>query len=315
MKATAKMLAQSSSPVANAEDRAQTPEDGLHPENGLKPVSRCKSMTRRMRFVFPAAAENFLPANFAVQSTHNGKARQGFHVAMIMDGNGRWASRRGLPRLAGHRAGVATLRRIVEAAPQYGITTLTVFAFSADNWRRPPNEVGALMALTQSYLDAEIESLVDNGIRLSVIGRRDRLPANLVLGIAAAEAATAAGQRLRLRIALDYSAREAIARAACALGSAAASHETLGRFIAGSDDDCAPDVDLLIRTGGEKRLSDFLLWESAYAELWFTDRMWPEFGVPDLQAAIGEFRRRERRFGGLGRASHSPAPFSDSAGR
>jgi undecaprenyl diphosphate synthase len=219
---------------------------------------------------------------------------------MIMDGNGRWATRRGLPRIAGHRSGVETVRRIAEAAPALGITKLTLFAFSSDNWRRPPDEVGALMALLQSYLDAEIERLIESGIRLSVIGRRDRLPARLVQTIAAAEAATLAGRRLRLRIALDYSARHAIASAACALGGAASSQRVLGRFIARSiDGDSAPEVDLLIRTGGEKRLSDFLLWECAYAELWFTDLMWPEFGADDLKAAVDEFRRRERRFGGL----------------
>jgi undecaprenyl diphosphate synthase len=227
---------------------------------------------------------------------------------MIMDGNGRWATRRGLPRVAGHRAGVETVRRMAETAPGLGITKLTLFAFSADNWRRPPDEVDALMGLLQRYLDAEIERLVDSDIRLTVIGRRDRLPASLVERIADAEAATVTGDRLRLRIALDYSARHAITRAACALGAAAASHATFGRFVSQSiDDDGAPEVDLLIRTGGEKRLSDFLLWEAAYAELWFTDRMWPEFSADDLTAAVSEFRNRERRFGGLGHAAASVA--------
>jgi undecaprenyl diphosphate synthase len=245
-----------------------------------------------------------------MQSTRAWKAKTKahFHVAMIMDGNGRWATRRGLPRIAGHRAGVETVRRVAEAAPGFGITKLTLFAFSSDNWRRPPDEVGTLMALFESYLDAEIDRLIDNGIRLTVIGRRDRLPKQLIQNIAAAEAATAAGRRLRLRIALDYSARHAIARAACALGAGASSHGIFGRFIAQSiDDDSVPEVDLLIRTGGEKRLSDFLLWESAYAELWFTDRMWPEFGEDDLKVAVDDFRRRERRFGGLGNAPASAA--------
>jgi len=242
-----------------------------------------------------------------MQSTRDWKARgkADFHVAIIMDGNGRWATRRGLPRVVGHRAGVETVRRVAEAAPGLGITKLTLFAFSSDNWRRPRDEVGALMALLQTYLEAEIGRLVDSDIRLTVIGRRDRLPAQLVDNIAAAEAATATGQGLRLRIALDYSARDAITRAACALGAAASSLSTFGRFVTQSsdDDDSAPEVDLLIRTGGEKRLSDFLLWESAYAELWFTDRMWPEFSVDDLRRAVGEFRCRERRFGGLGPSS------------
>jgi undecaprenyl diphosphate synthase len=240
------------------------------------------------------------------------EARPAFHVAIIMDGNGRWATRRGLPRAAGHRAGVETVRRVAQAAPGLGITKLSLFAFSSDNWRRPAAEVTSLMALLQRYLDAEMKELVDSGIRLTVIGRRDRLPAALVESIAAAEAASAAGERLRLRIALDYSARHAIARAACVLGAGASSHATFGRFIAQAiDDDSPSEVDLLIRTGGEKRLSDFLLWESAYAELWFTDRMWPEFNVDDLTTAIGDFRRRERRFGGL---SEAPAPVAVAAG-
>jgi undecaprenyl diphosphate synthase len=248
-----------------------------------------------------------------MQSTREWKAKSAdFHVAMIMDGNGRWATRRGLPRIAGHRAGVETVRRMAEAAPELGITKMTLFAFSSDNWRRPRDEVGALMALLQTYLDAETDRLIESDIRLTVIGRRDRLPMQLVKNIAAAESATAAGQGLRLRIALDYSARHAITHAACALGAAASSLSTFGRFITQSteDDDSAPEVDLLIRTGGEKRLSDFLLWESAYAELWFTDRMWPEFGVDDLKDAIGEFRRRERRFGGLG---HAASPVAAAA--
>jgi undecaprenyl diphosphate synthase len=253
------------------------------------------------------AMQKLLPVDFTTQSSRERKVAPGadFHVAVIMDGNGRWATRRGLPRIVGHRAGVDTVRRIVEVAPQLGITKLTLFAFSSDNWRRPPEEVRALMTLLQRYLHVEIDRLIESNIRLSVIGRRDRLPAQLVKDIAAAEAATAAGRKLRLRIALDYSARDAIIRAACALGSAASSSNAFGRVISQStdDDDSAPDVDLLIRTGGEKRLSDFLLWECAYAELWFTDRMWPEFSIDDLKDAIGEFHRRERRFGGLGLAT------------
>jgi undecaprenyl diphosphate synthase len=238
-----------------------------------------------------------------MQSTREQKvpAPPAFHVGIIMDGNGRWAAGRGQPRVAGHRAGIETVRHIVEAAPTLGITKLTLFAFSADNWRRPPDEVGALMTLLHSYLKIEIDRLIENGIKLDVIGRRDRLPERLVRAIAAAEASTTSGRKLRLRIALDYSARDAITRAACLLGPAAAAGDTFGRTItqSGPDDDSAPEVDLLIRTGGEQRLSDFLLWESAYAELWFTKRMWPEFSVDDLSAAIDDFRRRERRFGGL----------------
>jgi undecaprenyl diphosphate synthase len=234
-----------------------------------------------------------------MQSTLSG--RHSFHVAIIMDGNGRWATRRGLPRTAGHRAGVDTVRRIVEAAPDLGITTLTLFAFSADNWRRPEDEVGALMALLETYLRREIRRLAKSGARLTVIGRRDRLPGRLAHDIAAAEQATADGQRLHLRVAIDYSAREAIARAAAKL-TAQATPESLGRLIAQAAERDG-DVDLLIRSGGEKRLSDFLLWESAYAELWFSDKMWPDFTPDDLRAAVAEFAMRERRFGGVGARS------------
>ena len=198
------------------------------------------------------------------------------HVAIIMDGNGRWATRRGLPRGAGHRAGAETVRRIVEAAPGLGITALTMYAFSADNWKRPTGEVAILMRLFARYLRAEVAPLAKQGVRLAVIGRRDRLPTPLVSAIETAEQATAGGTQLDLRLAVDYSARAAI---------------RTGALI--------PDVDLVVRTGGEQRLSDFLLWESAYAELWFTDRMWPDFSVADLARAVADFQTRERRFGAL----------------
>ena len=189
-----------------------------------------------------------------------------------MDGNGRWATRRGLPRSAGHRAGVLAVRRVVEAAPDLGVATLTLFAFSSDNWRRPSEEVSALMALLRRYLQAELARLVDSGTRLTVIGRRDRLPDGLGDEIAAAEWASASGERLDLRIAIDYSSRDAIA-AAAARWLAEPSRDAFDRrrLRAGGD------VDLLIRSGGEKRLSDFLLWESAYAELCFVDTLWPDF--------------------------------------
>lgn len=202
------------------------------------------------------------------------------HVAIVMDGNGRWAGRRGLPRVAGHRAGAEVVRRVVEAAPGLGIGALTLYAFSADNWKRPAGEVAALMRLFARYLRAEVPRLVENGVRLDVVGRRDRLPPPLVLAIDQAARATAGGARLVLRLAVDYSSRWAIAAGVV-----------------------LPDVDLLIRTGGEQRLSDFLLWESAYAELYFTDTMWPAFGPAELSAALAEFRARERRFGGLPRVA------------
>jgi undecaprenyl diphosphate synthase len=220
------------------------------------------------------------------------------HVGIIMDGNGRWATRRGLSRLRGHEAGVEAIRRIVEAAPEQGVGTLTLYAFSSDNWRRPKAEVAALMTLLRFYLANEIDSLVRNGVRLSVIGRRDRLPDGLAAAIGRAEASTAGGDVLHLRIAIDYSARDAILNAAVkAAGIADLSREMLSQFITGEAG--LRDVDLVIRTSGEKRLSDFMLWESAYAELHFTERMWPEFAAEDLAEALSSFHRRERRFGGL----------------
>lgn len=203
------------------------------------------------------------------------------HVAIIMDGNGRWAGTRMLPRAVGHRAGAEALRHIVEASPSLGIATLTVYAFSSDNWKRPVTEVAALMSLLKWYLETETPRCVEDGVRLSVIGRRDRLDASVARAIDQAESKTRTGRTLHLRIAIDYSARESIVRAVerC---------ETM------------PDpVDLLIRTGGEQRLSDFLLWEVAYAELFFTPVMWPEFSVADLRRILQEFVRRDRRFGGL----------------
>jgi len=220
------------------------------------------------------------------------------HVGIIMDGNGRWATRRQLSRLRGHEAGVEAIRRVVEAAPKQGVGTLTLYAFSSDNWRRPKTEVSALMALLRFYLANEVESLVGNGVRLSVIGRRDRLPDGLSDAIGRAEAATASGDVLHLRIAVDYSARDAILKAAAkAAGMGNLTREIFSQLVTGEPE--LRDVDLVIRTSGEKRLSDFLLWESAYAELHFTERMWPDFEAEDLAEALTSFHRRERRFGGL----------------
>jgi undecaprenyl diphosphate synthase len=224
----------------------------------------------------------------------------GLHVAIIMDGNGRWATRRGLPRSAGHRVGAQAVRRVVEAAPELGVTVLTLFAFSSDNWRRPQQEVSALMSLLRQYLRAELAELIERGARLSVIGRRDRLPLGLSEEIGAAERASATGRRLHLRIAIDYSSRDAIANAAVRwLGDDSPSRTAFSRLLAPQGCETSTDVDLLIRTGGEKRLSDFLLWECAYAELCFVDTLWPDFGGDALKAAIGDFHRRERRFGGV----------------
>jgi undecaprenyl diphosphate synthase len=218
-----------------------------------------------------------------------------FHVAIIMDGNGRWGLGQSLTRSDGHRAGVEALRRTVEAAPGLGVTTLTVFAFSCDNWRRPAAEVATLMELLAAYLARDGQRLVAEGVRLVMLGRRDRLPAGLAAEVAAFEAMSAEGGRMTLRIAFDYSSRAAIAAAARALGPDATLEE-LDRLIAGPG---GSPVDLLIRTGAEKRLSDFLLWECAYAELWFTERLWPQFAPADLEAAVGDFHLRERRFGAI----------------
>ena len=224
------------------------------------------------------------------------------HLAIIMDGNGRWAQARGLPRRAGHLAGAEALRRTVNEVGRRGIGTLTCFAFSSDNWKRPAAEVGALLELFGRYLANEQRALAEAGVRLGVIGRRDRLSPALVDRIERAETLTSGGARLHLRLAIDYSARDAMVQAA--IGSIIDGPLTRDRVAARVGNgrglpEAASDVDLLIRTGGEQRLSDFLLWESAYAELWFTDVLWPDFGERDLESALQAFGRRERRFGGL----------------
>jgi undecaprenyl diphosphate synthase len=219
----------------------------------------------------------------------------GMHVAIIMDGNGRWATERHMPRIAGHRAGAEAVRRTVETAPSLGISVLTMYAFSADNWRRPPREVSALMRLFSRYLVQECDRLIENGVRLQAIGRRDRLSAPLVALLEKVERKTAHGKKLLLRIAIDYSSRQAILHAARAVQSISEKAISEDAF----SEKLGPDVDLLIRTSGEQRLSDFLLWECAYAEMVFTRRMWPEFGSGDLTAAVEEYHRRERRFGAV----------------
>jgi undecaprenyl diphosphate synthase len=226
-------------------------------------------------------------------------------VAIIMDGNGRWAGARGRPRTDGHRAGAEAVRRTVESAARHGVGTLSLYAFSSDNWGRPRQEVYLLLGLLERYLRVETRRCVANGIRLRVIGRRDRLPDSLREAIAGAERRTADGTRMILRIAVDYSARDAILAASTegrTLRDRADFAQALARVTHGGE---PGDVDLVIRTGGEQRLSDFLLWESAYAELYFTDRMWPDFGEEDLSRALAWFRARERRFGRLPEAPQS----------
>jgi undecaprenyl diphosphate synthase len=221
---------------------------------------------------------------------------------MIMDGNGRWANQRGRPRTAGHIAGAKTVRQIVEHSRRSGIRVLTLYAFSSDNWTRPQDEVDALMRLFRRHLAAETPKCLENDIRISVVGRRDRLSPELRRSIDAAEDATRECDGLHLRLAVDYSARDTMVRAASSIPAGVQlTREDFATLLASvnHDDGSAGDVDLLIRTGGEQRLSDFLLWECAYAELVFSRRMWPEFSTADFDAAVEDFRSRDRRFGGL----------------
>ncbi|MDT8340597.1 MAG: di-trans,poly-cis-decaprenylcistransferase [Longimicrobiales bacterium] len=230
----------------------------------------------------------------------------GLHVAIIMDGNGRWARSRGLSRTRGHREGAAAVRRVVEAAPALGIGTLTLYAFSADNWKRPRPEVNALMRLLHRYLRTETAELVEQGVRVTLLGRRDRLPSRVLRAAETAESATADGNALDLRLAIDYSARDALVRAAELLRGSGDPicpdrfSEALGAAMHASGG--VRDVDLLIRTSGEERLSDFLLWECAYAEFVFTPTLWPDFGGDDLRRAVETFHGRDRRYGGLSEA-------------
>ena len=225
------------------------------------------------------------------------------HVGIIMDGNGRWAASRGLPRTVGHRRGAEVVTTIIEAAGDLGIGTLTLYAFSADNWKRPGAEVRELLAIFGEYLGGDLRRVLAHGVRLSLIGRRDRLPPTLRRSAELVERTTAGGARLHVRLAIDYSSREAIWMAvehALASGQATTREDFSRRIRSGCGKDVhVPDVDLLIRTGGEQRLSDFLLWESAYAELWFTEVAWPDFTSGHLEVALAAFARRERRFGGL----------------
>jgi undecaprenyl diphosphate synthase len=253
-----------------------------------------------------------MPLNVTPPQPSNRSQRLPRHIAIIMDGNGRWANTRGRPRSFGHSSGARAVKRTVEAARRLQIEALTLYAFSSDNWRRPESEVTALMALFRRYLAAETERCVENGIRLTVIGRRDRLGGTLRRAIESSESATAECRDMHLRVAVDYSARDLIVAAASRMGGQFTREsfaEAMAR--AAHAPDGLPDVDLLIRTGGEQRLSDFLLWECAYAELAFTPRMWPEFSERDLEAAIMEYQRRERRFGDVGEIT--PAAAYESA--
>lgn len=225
------------------------------------------------------------------------------HVAIIMDGNGRWAKARGLPRAAGHKRGVEAVRTLVQDAMELGVSYLTLFGFSSENWRRPPAEVSALMGLLRLYLRSEIAELHRNGVRLRIVGDRQRFEGDILALIDDAEALTRGNDRLVLTIALSYGGRQEIVRAARLLAEQVAAgrlrpeeidEAALGRQLFTAD---IPDPDLLIRTSGEKRISNFLLWQCAYAEMVFSDTLWPDFCRGDLEDAIRDFRKRERRFG------------------
>jgi undecaprenyl diphosphate synthase len=226
------------------------------------------------------------------------------HVAIIMDGNGRWAKRRGLPRTLGHRAGVQALKRTVQAAGALGLEWLTVFGFSTENWRRPASEVSELMALLKSYVESDLARLEREGVRVRVIGRRAGLPPDILEVIERAENRTRHNHRFNLQVAFNYGGRADIADAARRLAEDAVSGKA---DLAAFDEDAfgdylstaaGPSVDLIVRTSGERRISNFLLWEAAYAELVFQDVLWPDYGEGDLRAALDEFRARERRYGG-----------------
>jgi len=245
----------------------------------------------------------------------------GLHVAVIMDGNGRWARSRGMPRWRGHLAGVESVRDAVRAAPDLGVTTLTLYAFSSDNWKRPAAEVGRLFWLLREYCARERAELLENGVRVTGIGRRDRIPRSALAELTRTERETAGESRLNLRLAIDYSSQSEVTRATLellrrvqtgSLTAAEISTELLHQTVTGG----VPAPDLLIRTAGEQRLSDFLLWELAYAELYFTTVLWPDFRRADLTRALADFRRRERRFGGLGaRPAILPVPAAGSKRR
>ncbi len=225
------------------------------------------------------------------------------HVAIIMDGNGRWAASRNLPRIAGHRAGAQALRRIIEAAIRHGVKWLTIYAFSSENWQRPQSEVVDLTGLLRHYLRHEVAELARQGVQLRFLGDHSRFEADIRAELDRAQALTSGNTRLCLNVALSYGARHEIVQAMRGLAQAVSDGALIPDAITETDVARAlstgdmPDPDLMIRTGGEQRLSNFLLWQSAYAELVFLDRLWPDFSADDFAQSLAEFTRRERRFG------------------
>ncbi|HEV2083005.1 MAG TPA: polyprenyl diphosphate synthase [Brevundimonas sp.] len=219
------------------------------------------------------------------------------HVAIIMDGNGRWAERRGLPRAVGHREGVQALKRTVQAAPRLGVECLTVYGFSTENWRRSAEEVSDLMGLVRAYVGSDLARLKREGVRVRILGRREGLPPDIADIVARTEAETAANDRFRLQVAFNYGGRADVVDAARKLAAAgeAIDEESFGRALSTGD---GPPVDVIVRTSGETRLSNFLLWEAAYAELVFQDVLWPDYGEAHLAEVVAAFRNRDRRYGG-----------------
>ncbi len=231
------------------------------------------------------------------------------NVAIIMDGNGRWAQQRGMPRWRGHEAGADAVRRATEAACKHGISCLTLYAFSNENWRRPAHEIHILFSLLRRYLLTERQALVDHGIRLTAFGRRDRLPVPVREALCDTEEATCGGRRLHLRLAVDYGARHELIDAARAMARQAVCGVIVPDQIDENSFEKAllsgkvPAPDLIIRTAGERRLSNFLLWQAAYAELYFCPKLWPDFEVEDFDAALADFGARTRKFGALPRVA------------
>ncbi|MGR4891349.1 polyprenyl diphosphate synthase [Sphingopyxis sp. LARHCG72] len=219
------------------------------------------------------------------------------HVAIIMDGNGRWAKKRLLPRVAGHKAGVEAVRTIVRAAGDLGIEAMTLYAFSSENWKRPEEEVSDLMGLMKRFILSDLDEFAANDVKLKVIGNWRALAPDVVALIENALTRTSGNKRTTLAVALNYGAQDELVRAATA--AAASGEITADAIEANLDTADMPPLDLLIRTSGEVRLSNFLLWQSAYAELYFTDKLWPDFKPADLKAALDHFARRDRRYGGL----------------
>lgn len=241
----------------------------------------------------------------AEASTQTGAGAEGLHVAIIMDGNGRWAKRRGLPRTLGHREGVKALKRTVEAAPDLGVSTLTVFGFSTENWRRPMAEVSELMNLLKAYVESDLARLEREGVKVTILGRRTGLKPDILEIIERAERRTAHNTRFRLQVAFNYGGQADLVDAARKFAEAVARGEAdpadldEARFESYLSTAGVRSPDLIVRTSGERRISNFLLWECAYAELVFQDVYWPDYGPEHLAAAVDEFRSRERRYGGV----------------